>query len=170
MRTGSNLLESKPDMFVDLETFGEAFNPSFIGSPKTRRIIDVQLEECIQNPMLLLEKFEQQFDTISEFRYFHDHDLRVLLSCLLHPHCGLIILMHNPVESYISRKNWLRPGSGSCRTSFGKGGLTKFTLMRRNLMKTLTEGRILSFMQRPVCRFQNRQLFIWPMKTCKIRR
>jgi hypothetical protein len=70
MRKGSNLLESKLDMFVDLKTFGEAFNLSFIGPPKTRRIIDVQLEERIQNPMLLLEKFKQQFDTISGFGIF----------------------------------------------------------------------------------------------------
>jgi hypothetical protein len=31
MRKGSNLLESKLDMFVDLKNFGEAFNLSFIG-------------------------------------------------------------------------------------------------------------------------------------------
>jgi len=66
--------------------------------------MDVQLQERIQNPMLLLEKFKQQFDTISGFRYFHDHDLRVLLPCLLDPRCGKIILTRNPVESYISWK------------------------------------------------------------------
>ena len=64
--------------------------------------MNVELQERIQNPMLLLENFKQQSDTISGFRYFHDHSLRVLSPCLLGPHCGKIILTRSPVKSYIS--------------------------------------------------------------------
>ena len=97
--TGSNLLERKLGVFVDFKNFGEAFNPSYIEPPKIRHIMNVQLQERIQNPMLLLENFKQQSDTITGFRYFHDHGLRVLSPCLLDPHYSKIILTHSPVES-----------------------------------------------------------------------
>ena len=104
MRTGSNLLESKLNMFVDLQSVGEAFNPNFIGTPKTRKVMEVSLLDRAQNPIPLLEKIKQPSQTIHGFRYFHDHDPRVLLPCLLDLRCAKIILTRNPVESYISWK------------------------------------------------------------------
>ncbi len=83
MRTGSNLLESKLNMFVDLLSVGEAFNPNFIGSPKAQNVMGISLMDRAQNPIPLLEKIKQPSQTIHGFRYFHDHDPRVLLPCLL---------------------------------------------------------------------------------------
>lgn len=91
-------------MFVDLQSVGEAFNPNFIGTPKTRKVMEVSLLDRAQNPIPLLEKIKQPSQTIHGFRYFHDHDPRVLLPCLLDLRCAKIILTRNPVESYISWK------------------------------------------------------------------
>ena len=104
MRTGSNLLESKLNMFVDLLSVGEAFNPNFIGSPKAQNVMGISLMDRAQNPIPLLEKIKQPSQTIHGFRYFHDHDPRVLLPCLLDLRCAKIILTRNPVESYVSWK------------------------------------------------------------------
>ena len=102
MRTGSNLLESKLNIFVDLHSVGEAFNPNFIGSPKTQEIMGVSLLDRTQNPAVVLDKIKQPSEILHGFRYFHDHDPRVLLPCLLDPRCVKVILTRNSVESYIS--------------------------------------------------------------------
>jgi len=41
---------------------------------------------------------------ISGFRYFNDHDPRILDTILNDPRCAKIVLTRNPVESYVSRK------------------------------------------------------------------
>ena len=102
MRTGSNLLESKLNIFADLHSVGEAFNPNFIGSPKTQEIMGVSLLDRAQNPAVLLDKIKQPSEILHGFRYFHDRDPRVLLPCLLDPRCAKVILTRNSVESYIS--------------------------------------------------------------------
>ena len=56
MRTGSNLLESKLNMFVDLLSVGEAFNPNFIGSPKAQNVMGISLMDRAQNPIPLVKK------------------------------------------------------------------------------------------------------------------
>ena len=66
--------------------------------------MEVSLLDRAQNPIPLLEKIKQPSQTIHGFRYFHDHDPRVLLPCLLDLRCAKIILTRNPVESYISWK------------------------------------------------------------------
>ena len=104
MRTGSNLLESKLNIFADLHSVGEAFNPNFIGSPKTQEIMGVSLLDRAQNPAVLLDKIKQPSEILHGFRYFHDRDPRVLLPCLLDPRFAKVILTRNSVESYISWK------------------------------------------------------------------
>ena len=41
---------------------------------------------------------------IAGFRFFHDHDPRILEEVLTNPRCGKIILTRNPAESYVSWK------------------------------------------------------------------
>ena len=105
MRTGSILLESKLNIFVDLHSVGEAFNPNFIGSPKIQEIIGVSLLDRAQNPAMLLDKIRQPSEILHGFRYSHYYDPRILLPCLLDPRCAKVILTRNSVESYISWKN-----------------------------------------------------------------
>ena len=45
MRTGSNFLESNINQFPDLTCFGEAYNPSFIGSANKEELFGVTLRE-----------------------------------------------------------------------------------------------------------------------------
>ena len=52
----SNLLESKLATLADFKTFAEEFNPYFVGSPKTRHIMDVQLQKPISKPDAVVEE------------------------------------------------------------------------------------------------------------------
>lgn len=45
-----------------------------------------------------------QTDGLAGFRYFHDHDPRILPDLLDDPACAKIILTRNPVDSYVSWK------------------------------------------------------------------
>lgn len=104
MRTGSNFLESNLNSFNGIACHGEAFNPHFIGYPNKDEILGVTQEDRDNNPDKLLNAIRKTNDKISGFRYFHDHDPRVLDKVLDDPRCAKIILTRNPVESYISWK------------------------------------------------------------------
>ena len=103
MRTGSNFLESNLNSFDDLSCHGEAFNPYFIGYPKLDGLLGVSQDARDKNPMDLLDKMIAA-PGVNGFRYFHDHDPRILDFCLQDPKCAKVILTRNPVESYVSRK------------------------------------------------------------------
>ena len=55
MRTGSNFLEANLNCFEDLACLGEAFNPHFIGYPKSEAVLGVTLSQREENPHLLLD-------------------------------------------------------------------------------------------------------------------
>jgi len=103
MRTGSNLLESCLNEFEGLACHGEVYNPHFIGYPKTETLFgfDASMRDC--DPHAVLSCFAQQ-PMLSGFRYFHDHDPRVLDSFMRDRDCAKIILTRNPLESYVSLK------------------------------------------------------------------
>jgi len=103
MRTGSNFLEANLNCFADLACLGEAFNPHFLGYPKSEAVLGVTLSQREDNPHLLLDAV-QASDGINGFRYFHDHDPRVLDRILSDHRCGKIILTRNPVDSFVSWK------------------------------------------------------------------
>ena len=103
MRTGSNLLEHNLNALPDLFCHGEAFNPNFIGHPKRAELLDVSLEQRNSQPDALLKKL-QDAPGLNGFRYFHDHDPRVMMSVLGNPRCAKIILTRNHVDSYVSWK------------------------------------------------------------------
>ncbi len=103
MRTGSNLLEACLNEIPGLRCEGEAFNPVFVSHPKTDSLFGFDRATRDRDPLALLSAFERQ-DSLSGFRYFHDHDPRVVDAFLGDRDCAKIILTRNPLESYVSLK------------------------------------------------------------------
>ncbi|WP_170335741.1 nodulation protein NodH [Ruegeria arenilitoris] len=104
MRTGSNLLEANLNALDGVACHGEAFNPHFIGRLKSDELFGVSLEERDKDPMRLLDAIRAAPDALNGFRYFQEHDPRVLQSALDDPRCAKIILSRNPLDSYVSLK------------------------------------------------------------------
>ncbi|MEZ5714623.1 MAG: nodulation protein NodH [Paracoccaceae bacterium] len=103
MRTGSNFLEANLNAFPTISCVGEAFNPHFIGYPNREDCLGVSEEARNRDPMALIQAVKHA-QGIAGFRFFHDHDPRVLEEILTNPRCGKIVLTRNPVESYVSWK------------------------------------------------------------------
>ena len=104
MRTGSNYLEENLNQYSGLHCHGELFNPHFLGGPEKAEKFGISIEHRNKNPQRLIEKIQSFDDGLHGFRYFHDHDPRILQSCLTDSKCAKIILTRNPVESYVSRE------------------------------------------------------------------
>ncbi|WP_106746599.1 nodulation protein NodH [Yoonia maritima] len=103
MRTGSNFLEANLNALDGVSCQGEAFNPAFIGYPKTEDILGITYEQREANPQQLIERVKS-YDGLCGFRFFHSHDRRALNLCLTDPRCAKIILTRNPIDSYVSWK------------------------------------------------------------------
>jgi len=103
MRTGSNFLEANINSFPALSCLGEAFNPHFIGYPNREDCLGVSEEARNREPHVLIEAVKNA-QGLAGFRFFHDHEPRVLNDILNNPRCAKIILTRNPVESYVSWK------------------------------------------------------------------
>lgn len=103
MRTGSNLLEQHLAAIPGVVCYGEAFNPSFIGKRNGRELLGVTLEMREADPLELLRRMVAGCG-LAGFRFFHDHDLRVLAHCLEDRGCAKIVLTRNPIESFVSLK------------------------------------------------------------------
>lgn len=103
MRTGSNFLEANLNAFDGLSCHGEAFNPHFIGYPNRKDLLGIKLAERDQDPSRLLGAIRGA-PGLAGFRYFNDHDPRVLETVLDDPSCAKIILTRNPLDSYVSWK------------------------------------------------------------------
>jgi LPS sulfotransferase NodH len=103
MRTGSNFLEANLNLLEGVTCHGEAFNPSFIGFPKTEDLLGVTYEMREADPFLLLARIKES-DGLGGFRLFHNHDQRIAEECLSDPRCAKIILSRNPVDSFVSWK------------------------------------------------------------------
>ncbi|WGW04388.1 sulfotransferase family 2 domain-containing protein [Tropicibacter oceani] len=105
MRTGSNFLEANLNAFDGITCHGEAFNPHFIGYPNSGDILGVTQSERDAAPFRLLDEIRHRTPGgIGGFRYFHDHDPRVLQTLLDDPRVAKIVLTRNPADSYISWK------------------------------------------------------------------
>ncbi|KIC27747.1 sulfotransferase family 2 domain-containing protein [Leisingera sp. ANG-M6] len=104
MRTGSNFLETNLNAFDGLVCHGEAFNPHFIGYPNSTDILGVTRSMREADPARLIRKIKEDPGALGGFRYFHDHDPRVLGLMLEDPRCAKIILTRNPLDSYVSWK------------------------------------------------------------------
>lgn len=104
MRTGSNFLEENVNSYSGLKCWGEAFNPKFIGKSGQNEMLGVSLGERERNPARLLERMIEETKGLAGFRFFHDHDPRILERILNDRKCAKIVLTRNPLESYVSRK------------------------------------------------------------------
>jgi len=105
MRTGSNFLEQNTNQFPDLACHGELFNPHFIGGPNKADSFGMTLKDRERDPLALIVRIKAQDpDVIPGFRFFNDHDPRILQQCLNDPACGKVILTRNALDSYVSRK------------------------------------------------------------------
>ncbi|WP_417723055.1 nodulation protein NodH [Salipiger sp.] len=105
MRTGSNFLETNLNAVDGLTCHGEAFNPHFIGYPTSKDILGLTQADRDRDPLRLLAQIRLATPGgIGGFRYFHDHDARVLPAILEDARCAKIILTRNPLDSYVSWK------------------------------------------------------------------
>jgi LPS sulfotransferase NodH len=104
MRTGSNLLESHLDAMDGVTCHGEAFNPHFIGYPNRTELCGLTQADRDADPARLLAAIREQAPGIGGFRFFHDHDPRILDAVLDDPRCAKIILTRNQLDSYVSKK------------------------------------------------------------------
>ncbi|WP_114966611.1 nodulation protein NodH [Alkalilacustris brevis] len=103
MRTGSNFLEENINAYPGLRCHGELFNPVFVGHHNQSDFMGLTLEDRVADPLPFLAALRVQ-PQLSGFRFFHDHDPRVLDACLPDPRCAKIILTRNPLDSYVSLK------------------------------------------------------------------
>lgn len=104
MRTGSNFLEASLNSFADLHCYGEAYNPHFVGHHNRSELFGMDLVQREIAPLALIEKMKAQTDGLPGFRFFNDHDPRVMAHALADPDCAKIILTRNPLDSYVSLK------------------------------------------------------------------
>jgi hypothetical protein len=104
MRTGSNLLEANLNALEGVTSYGEVFNPHFIGKKNADDLFGVTLAEREANPKTLLAKLRSETPGLSGFRFFHDHDSRIPDLLLPDPGCAKIILTRNPIDRYVSWK------------------------------------------------------------------
>lgn len=104
MRTGSNFLEENINGFPGLHCYGEVYNPHFIGHARQTELMGIDLGQRERDPLALLDKIRTHTDGVPGFRFFHDHDPRVLQHCLADRRCAKVILTRNPLDSYISLK------------------------------------------------------------------
>jgi len=119
MRTGSNFLEANLNAMTGITSHGEVFNPHFIGKKDQFSLFGVSLAEREANPKPLLRKLRSETEGLSGFRFFHDHDPRVLGLVMDDPACAKIILMRNPLDSYVSWK--IANATGQWKVTHAKG-------------------------------------------------
>ena len=104
MRTGSNLLEANLNALPGVTSHGEVFNRYILGKKDRSDLFGITLEERDRDPRRLLHRLRAETPGLAGFRFFHDHDLRILDDVLPDPACAKIILTRNPLESYVSWK------------------------------------------------------------------
>ena len=103
MRTGSNFLEANLNMFDGVACLGEAFNPHFIGYPNSSDVLGLTQPQREADPQALIDRVKAA-PGMNGFRFFNDHDSRVLDIALTDPRCAKIVLTRNPVDSFVSWK------------------------------------------------------------------
>ncbi len=102
MRTGSNFLEASLNEIAGLTSYGEVFNPEFIGRKGETELLGVTLAMREANPLVVLRRMREATEGIPGFRFFAGHDPRAFEAAMNDPGCAKIILSRNPVESFVS--------------------------------------------------------------------
>jgi len=103
MRTGSNFLEANLNALEGVTCHGEAFNPHFIGYPSSAPILGITLKQRDRDPNALRDAISDA-PGLNGFRYFHDHDPRILDQLIADTRCAKVTLTRDPLESYVSWK------------------------------------------------------------------
>lgn len=103
MRTGSNFLETNLNAMEGVACHGEAFNPHFIGYPNKTDCLGVTQAERDADPSRVIGAVKGA-PGLNGFRFFNDHDPRVLDIALDDPRCAKVVLTRNPLDSYVSWK------------------------------------------------------------------
>ncbi|MDP2083657.1 MAG: nodulation protein NodH [Gemmobacter sp.] len=104
MRTGSNFLEANLNAIPGVACHGEAFNPHFIGKKDQTELFGISMHQREDDPLALIRAMDAATEGLAGFRFFHDHDPRVLAACLADRRCAKVVLTRNPLESYVSLK------------------------------------------------------------------
>lgn len=102
MRTGSNHLEASLTALSDVTAYGEIFNPVFLGAHNRDALFGMDMAAREVDPLPLLDLIRANTDGLPGFRYFHDHDPRVLDTILDDPRTAKIVLTRNPLDAYVS--------------------------------------------------------------------
>lgn len=103
MRTGSNFLEANLNALDGVACLGEVFNPHFIGYPNRSDCLGIGKAERDADPAVMLDALRAA-PGLNGFRYFHDHDPRVFDLVMQDPRCAKVVLIRNPLDSYVSWK------------------------------------------------------------------
>jgi hypothetical protein len=104
MRTGSNHLEESLNGLADIRCHGELFNPVFIGRHNQFEAFGFDMARREREPLGLVDAMIAENGPLPGFRFFHDHDPRVLDRVLTDPRIAKVLLTRNPLDSYVSRK------------------------------------------------------------------
>lgn len=104
MRTGSNHLEESLNLAPGITCHGEAFNPAFVGHSNLDTLCGVTLAERQSDPDRLIAALRRETPGLPGFRFFHNHDARVLDRLLPDPAWAKVILSRDPVESFVSHQ------------------------------------------------------------------
>jgi len=104
MRTGSNHLEATLNQLDGVRCYGELYNPRFIGHANQKELFGIDLDARRRDPAELLRRLGSSAEELSGFRYFHDHDHRVLDSILEDRTRAKVILQRDMIECYVSMK------------------------------------------------------------------
>ncbi|HEX9858421.1 MAG TPA: nodulation protein NodH, partial [Paracoccaceae bacterium] len=75
-----------------------------IGTKDRTELFGIDLAARAADPLELVSRLRQMTEGLAGFRFFHDHDPRVLEAVLADRSCAKIILTRNPIESYVSLK------------------------------------------------------------------
>lgn len=132
MRTGSNFLEANLNALDGVTSFGEVFNPHFMGKKDQTELLGITIEEREADPIQLLHRMRDVTDGLSGFRFFHDHDVRVLDHVIGDAGCAKIILTRNPLDSYLSWKiaqatgQWKMTDAKRLKTAKGRFDAAEF--------------------------------------------
>jgi len=102
MRTGSNYLEDSLNRFEAIQSYGEVFNPQFVGHARNASLFGRSPADIADDPVGMIDLLKKESPGLPGFRLFADHSPQVLAHVLADPACAKIILSRNPVESFVS--------------------------------------------------------------------
>ena len=122
MRTGSNHLEASLAALDGVTCYGEVFNPVFLGAHNRTELLGVDMAARDADPLRLLARICEG-EGLPGFRFFHDHDPRVIDAVLPDPRVAKIVLTRDPLEAFVSLRiaqetgQWRLTNPGRARTA-----------------------------------------------------